>query len=462
MQTLTNYLIESSVSLGVLTSFYMLAFRHTRQLQFKRFYLLFSLAFAAVLPFFHLHFFWMESPVEQLEQSGASNVLSTLTVVAGEWNSITENGMPVVTKRDWITWLYGAGMLLFLIRFIVGLARLGLMRNLHAPERTGKYRLFITSGNYRPFSFFRLVFIPETLWHSPAGEVIFTHEKEHARQYHSIDILLLELVLMVQWFNPFVWIVRRQMKDNHEFMADRAVLNSGVKRTDYLQSMLVQMMGPQFEMANNFSLSITQKRIKMMKSNKLENFLVGKALLALVLCSALFVTFACENNKAEIPEVSSTEELMPEEEKVAAIDIDDEQIFMVVEQMPEYPGGQDSLMRYLANTIKYPSKAHESRIQGRVFVSFVVDRTGKIQNVETLRSVDFYLDAEAERVVKNMPDWTPGYQRGIAVNVKYALPINFVLQGEDKVEPDMSNTEGSNQAEPEVENPIEEVVVVSY
>lgn len=109
-------------------------------------------------------------------------------------------------------------------------------------------------------------------------------------------------------------------------------------------------------------------------------------------------------------------------------DSEETMIFMVVESMPEFPGGEASLYKYLAENIKYPQMAKESGIQGRVFVTFVVERDGSVTDVRVLRGIGGGCDEEAVRVVKNMPRWTPGKQRGKSVRVQYNLPVKFTLQ----------------------------------
>ena len=103
-------------------------------------------------------------------------------------------------------------------------------------------------------------------------------------------------------------------------------------------------------------------------------------------------------------------------------------VFMVVESMPGFPGGDAALFKYLNDNIKYPVIAQESGIQGRVICQFVVNRDGSIVDIEVVSGVDRSLDAEAVRVIANMPKWTPGKQRGKSVRVKFTLPINFRLQ----------------------------------
>jgi len=122
------------------------------------------------------------------------------------------------------------------------------------------------------------------------------------------------------------------------------------------------------------------------------------------------------------------------QEYIAPVRVDEEesaeeaQIFMVVESMPEYPGGEPALYKYLAENIKYPQMAKESGIQGRVFVTFVVERNGSVTDVRVLRGIGGGCDEEAIRVVQSMPNWTPGKQRGKSVRVQYNLPVKFTLQ----------------------------------
>lgn len=120
-------------------------------------------------------------------------------------------------------------------------------------------------------------------------------------------------------------------------------------------------------------------------------------------------------------DITEIEEIVVEEEP------DEETVFMIVEDQPEFPGGQAALMEYLRKNIKYPSICRENNIQGRVIIQFVVNRDGTIVDPEVVRSVDPHLDKEALRVVSGMPKWKPGLQRGKPVRVKFTLPVNFKL-----------------------------------
>ena len=107
---------------------------------------------------------------------------------------------------------------------------------------------------------------------------------------------------------------------------------------------------------------------------------------------------------------------------------EEEEVFFIVEEMPEFPGGELALRKYVAENIRYPNAARENDIQGKVYVRFVVNKNGSVGDVTILRGVDPLLDKEAIRVIKSLPKWKPGMQRGKAVKVYYTMPINFQLQ----------------------------------
>ena len=127
-------------------------------------------------------------------------------------------------------------------------------------------------------------------------------------------------------------------------------------------------------------------------------------------------------NEIEIEDTESDEE-----DAIEIIEEDDEEIFMVVENMPEFPGGDLGLMKYIQKNVKYPPIAKEYNITGKVYISFVVDKSGSVTNVKVVRGVDKNLDAEAVRVIKSLPKYKPGKQRGKAVRVMFTVPINFTL-----------------------------------
>jgi protein TonB len=124
-------------------------------------------------------------------------------------------------------------------------------------------------------------------------------------------------------------------------------------------------------------------------------------------------------------EGNTTEDLPPEN---PVVDPDEGKVFTIVEEMPTFPGGEEKMLEYIQRNTKYPAVARENNITGRVYVSFVVDKDGKINNVKVLRGIGGGCDEEAIRVVKSMPDWKAGKQNGRAVQVQFNLPVNFTLK----------------------------------
>lgn len=132
-------------------------------------------------------------------------------------------------------------------------------------------------------------------------------------------------------------------------------------------------------------------------------------------------------DEVEIENEVEIEETDTDEDEIVEIEEDDEEFFMVVENMPEFPGGDLGLMKFIQKNVRYPAIAKEYNITGKVYISFIVDKQGSVTNVKIVRGVDKNLDAEALRVVSLLPKYKPGKQRGKAVRVMFTIPINFTL-----------------------------------
>jgi TonB family protein len=288
------------------------------------------------------------------------------------------------------------------------------------------------------------------------------HEKQHIQQGHTFDVLILEIIAVCQWFNPFFWMFRRALRENHEFLADQAVISQGTVPSTYKQILLSQYVGGQIIIANNFNYSLIKTRIKMMSKIKSRKIANVKILIGIVLAVSLVAVFACEQKTSAKTETGTNEKSVtilyeghtmqisgdsigiekirqliakseiPQKEEplknTANFVPEVGEVFMVVEQMPEFQGGQTALRDFLAKSVKYPSEAVKKGIQGKVYVSFVVAADGTVRNSKVIRGVNEQLDAEALRVINGMPKWTPGKQSGKEVAVQFTVPINFVLQ----------------------------------
>ena len=279
----------------------------------------------------------------------------------------------------------------------------------------------LLTGDYSPFSFFRWIFVnPDDKTPSQVQQIL-THEQTHVAQWHSADALLSQLFVAAFWFNPVAWLMRLQVRNNLEYLADRSVISGGTDKKAYQYHLLaVAYRTNVATITNNFNVLPLKKRIKMMNkqtSNPLARF---KYLLFVPLAIALLAMNSTAMRANVQKKVVKTTKAT---KKTSAND----KVYEVCEQMPTFPGGDAALMKYLSENVKYPALAIKAQEQGRVVVSFTVEKDGAISDVKVARSVTPSLDAEAVRVVKAMPKWTPGKQDGQLVRVRYNVPVSFKL-----------------------------------
>ena len=236
---------------------------------------------------------------------------------------------------------------------------------------------------------------------------ILTHEQEHIRLRHYIDLIILQCAIIVQWFNPFVWLIGKNLKAIHEFEVDEAVLNKGINATQYQQFLVIKAVGNRLQpFANNLNKESLKRRIIMMNQKKSNRWMMLKALFVIPVATLAVSVFA--NTQPQQPDTKT---------------------FTVVEEMPKFKGGESAMMEFLMMNMKYPQTAVKAKQQGIAIVGFVVRKDGTIGDVQITKSAGHaVLDEEAMRVVKSMPAWEPGKQKGKPVNVKYYVPITFRLK----------------------------------
>ena len=424
MNDIISTVLQSSLSLAILFLIYHAFLRKDTFFKTNRIYLLLAMLFSVCIPFINVSVFFPSSSPSYLI------LLDPVIITGGKVQStITENR----SIFHVILIIYLTGVAIFSIRFIFQLTQLFfLIRRYGIRKKKGIHFVF-TDKNFSPFSFFNLVFFNQADTESVDAKKIIAHERVHILQWHSLDLMLLEIITIIQWFNPFIWMYRNAIKTLHEYLADEGVLHSGVDVKVYRALLFSQSTGIQInDLTNNFSKSLLKRRFMMMNKTKSTMLARVKLMFALPLAITMMLVISCspnaveqeEENKVPPPEQSETQEKPAE----ATPEVQEETpIFTVVEVMPEYPGGQDAMYAYLGENIKYPDSAKMNNINGRVFVTFVIEKDGGVTNVELLRGIGGGCDKEAMRVVSEMPNWKPGKQRGQAVRVQYNLPIKFTL-----------------------------------
>lgn len=413
MNGLIQYLSESALMLGLLTGFYRLFLHQHPMFRFNRFYLLFSLVFAALIPFIEISV----PVVANAPTPEFSNLLAVVTVYA---NQAKANVIPFLTAIPGIKWLYIIGFMGLAVRLMVGFIKLGGLSGKASLSVHKGYKVADLPGQFSPFSFFNVIFINREMYSDEDMDQILVHEMTHVRLKHSWDVILLELLLLVQWFNPFAWLLKTMLKELHEFQADQAVLATGTSIGRYKELLFFQSTGARLLAVNNFNQSLTQKRFKMMTKHISKNSGLIKISMATLLFGFLTFFFACES-KVVNDEVNETTETVL---KSAG-----EEVFEKSEVMPEFPGGNQEFMTFIGQSVKYPEEAVEKGISGKAFISFVVNSQGKVVDVKLVRSSGSdLLDQEALRVVKLSPDWKAGENEGKKVSVQYTIPVNFALK----------------------------------
>ena len=307
----------------------------------------------------------------------------------------------------------------------------------------------------QPFSWMHYI-VMNRRDYEDGNPAILAHERGHIRLRHSWDLLLVDTLTALQWFNPAMWMLRQDLRAIHEYEADGEVLSLGINARQYQYLLITKAAGiGGYSLANGISHSTLKNRINMMLHKKSERRSLLKLLalipivgLALALNARTVTDYVYDEPQKQQPvkkgkkagtiKVNGQDIKVVEQDDIVTVEGEVEapaqespadDAFDVVEQMPEYPGGPKALMEFLNNNVQYPAEAEKAGIQGRVIATFVVEKDGSISNAKVVKSVDPLLDAEALRVIGAMPNWKPGMQNGKVVRVKYTVPLSFHLDG---------------------------------
>ena len=333
------------------------------------------------------------------------------------------------------------------------------------PQEDGTIVCVTGNAELSPFSWMHYIVMNRSDYET-RDAAILAHERGHIRLRHSWDLLLVDTLTALQWFNPAIWMLRSDLRAIHEYEADGAVLSQGINARQYQYLLITKAAGiGGYSLVNGISHSTLKNRISMMtnKTSKSSHLLKLLALLPIVgIALALNaetvtdVVYKGDEPQKQVPvkkgkqnatiktggnqDIQIIETVVDTDDQKTVKDTatpvakgtvtpNDEPAFDVVEEMPQFPGGMQALMEFLSKTIRYPKEAFEANKQGRVIANFVIETDGSISEAKVVKSVDPSLDEEAIRVINAMPNWTPGKQSGKAVRVKYTVPINFRLDG---------------------------------
>ena len=557
MGTFLSYTLKSAFCLILFYPAYRLLLSRETFHRFNRIALLALLALSALLPLVTIG-----------SALPTSNIATTMpqefpTLQPEAMNAVQEVASAPLTTLSWahvLLWIYLLGCIVYACHQLISFVRLGSLIRKAKREPMPEYinikgrrmhvRLYVHDEELAPFSWMHLIVVSRKSLEE-SGRAILIHELAHIAHRHSWDLLLADVCLLFQWFNPTAWLLKQELRTVHEYEADDMVVQSGINARDYQTLLIKKAVGTRlYSMANNLNHSSLKKRITMMLKKRSNPWARLKYLSILPLAALSVAVFArpevsnklneissvkvteltsiakadevksSENSPAKLVNVSgkvinertgkpiagvsivvmnpadgriiaacvssqngkfsldsyeglamrfsfvgmqepkviiprggsksmtvtmreeahSIPEMMvvayaPEkksypvpEPKTSSSKGDEGEVFYIVEQAPEFPGGMGELMKFLQRNVKYPTAAQQAGIQGKVVVEFTVKKDGSVADIKVIRSVNPELDAEAMRVISVMPKWKPGEQRGTPVDARFDLPINFHLQ----------------------------------
>lgn len=411
------YVLETATCLAVFYLLYHFLLRKERSFQYNRFYLLAAIIFSLTFPLIEVNYNPESTP----------GVLNSIHAVSSEVTKepiIEPKGFTSVTvvaesQRPWLLW-WEAVILLYILGFVaLGLRLFIQVRSFkeflwykrHQTRYKGDYFLVKTEGQMPTFAFFRYLMWDDSLELSfEEQKQILDHEKVHIKQRHSFDIMMMEVLKVLFWFNPFIYLYRHLLEEIHEYEADnKAVLANGqLAYTKLLVKLVFQKMGLQH--GSYFAKNKTLKRVDMIKAQKKISWL--KLLLPLPVAAFLFFIFACEAKVKTDPVTIADVAYV-----YTSFDKDD------VKPAPE--NGFASWKSHILERIKYPENTKSKVSEGQVMVSFLVTEEGNVKDVRLVDGMGRDFDKQVLNAIKTSPKWKPGIKNGKPVATKVEVPVNF-------------------------------------
>ena len=522
-----TYFLQVSLCWLVFYGLYYCLLSRETFFRLNRIYLIISLLCGLIAPFGQVF-------IEVQTTSPTVVMLEPFVVTAKAFqHKLAANTEGVMSLQFFIQLIYWLGVSVMTGRFLMGIFQIiRVYKNGEKEVGEGFTTVYtpegINNGVHLPFSFFNYIFInPDVLEQADIQQII-QHEKAHVIQRHSLDVVFVEILNILFWWNPIIYFYRHSLRNIHEYLADAAVLRSvstpHSSLREYGRLLIKQSQsGPALALVNHFIFSQLKKRIIMMTRNRSQRTSLLKYVIAAPLFTVLLTLLAMPNNEVmaktkdlstkmdetvkaidkgvkpenknrkEIKSVKDSSQPLLNQELIAqdlkksansydvppstksiepiksTIPIPQQSVFPImviqpdtsksdiltkVDLLPEFVGGQTELFKWLGSHIKYPELAVKNKIEGTVYVGFVVEKDGSISHVAIKRGVPIVsvdtivqidpityaqkvkivrnegkdIDEEAERVIKAMPKWKPGKNKGKVVRVSYTLPIKFKLE----------------------------------
>lgn len=423
-----NYLLQTNLYLALFMGFYVLVLRNETFFRQNRIYLNTSIFLSFIIPFISTDWFrdlFITQKVRETAIIPSWQIYETIVVGNEDTSAWTVSNI--------IFWIYMTGALLFLTRFLLRLAAL---------------KSSLKSAEGAAFSFFNIMVIDRNL---PEAATIIDHEKVHSRQFHSADIIFIELTAVINWFNPVIYLYKNEIRHIHEFIADEETASLMQSKSDYAALLFSNAMGvaPNQLINNFFNKSLLQRRIIMLNKNKSRRpglWKYGFSAPLFVLMLIVSAATGRSHKTITVPVLLNTAEnssglIIPLGAELSKPDpeIKADLSMMPITQRQNSVHDFTALKRHIQRTIKYPASARENNITGYVITNFTI-RAKKITDVRILQSLNKDIDNE---VVKSLSS----YQNELDIpDDSYAIALVFKLVGSDVTVEPMPNISTKNFA----------------
>lgn len=401
------YILKSGILLLVFYAVYKLWLENEKMFGFNRIYLLASLVSSFVIPLKLISF-----------TSGFSNKIGFIQLEELVIQKSSEN-LETISFNDFafvlIRVVYALMVLMLTIRFVLNLYSFYNRTKNNQLQFVQGEKIVLIEEPVLPHSFWKSIFINKNEFEN--GKIpseLIAHEKAHLQQKHTLDILFVEVLQIVFWFNPLLLLYKRAIKLNHEFLADEAV-NKQFGAVRNYQNLLLEFASNKntIALASNINYLITKKRLLMMTKKESPIKIVLKVFSVGVVYTFLLFVFSTKT-------IAQTEKASPKTPDGFAVSYD-----TTSTKEPEFPGGLEEFYKFIGKNFKMPAEASKSKINGKVEMSFSVEKDGTLSDFKIEKDLGFGLGEEAIRVLKLSPKWIPASKEGTPVKVLYSLPITI-------------------------------------
>lgn len=449
---MTDFFIKSTITLSVFLIFYHLILEREKMHQFNRFFLLFSILVSFVVPFVSFEI------IKEVPMNLSSKI------------SMDEAGITKIQSEEQIDYtliflwsLYGLVTFLMTIRFSSNIWNILSKSNRNPVVDFKNSKLVLIDEKILPHTFLNYIFVnSDDYKNRNIEEELYTHELVHVTQKHTLDILFVEFLKTIFWFNPLFIFYKKAIQLNHEFLADQEIVKE-YNNVSFYQKLLLEKGNGNLTiyLASNLNYLVTKKRLIMMTKSTSKNKAFFKKIavipvfttLILLLCvktvaqesktEVKAVTSNTETNRAKTAVVLSDEKnatplnknqgsMADQNEKVSprssvdSIKTSDDIISVdPILKNPEFPGGIMEFYKFIGKNFKIPEEASKNKIQGKIFIEFMVEKDGTLSEFKILKDLGYGIGEEAIKILKLSPAWNPGSEMGKPVRVLYTLPITI-------------------------------------